>query len=156
MSKFRDIDKGYSTLVKKVFTLGAPKIDVGIFDSAGPHKYSTMSVVEIATIHEFGNEHCPERSFLRAWFDENESKCRAAVVAMLEAVLAGKYTKDQALQLLGQRFVGEIQKRIANGIPPPNAPSTIAQKGSDKPLIDTGQLRSAITYAIDGEQKQGV
>jgi len=31
---------------------------------------------------------------------------------------------------------------------PPNAPSTIAHKGSDRPLIDTGQLRRAITYAI--------
>lgn len=28
----------------------------------------------------------------------------------------------------------------------PNAPSTIARKGSDKPLIDTGALRAAITH----------
>ncbi|WP_427112434.1 hypothetical protein [Megasphaera sueciensis] len=31
---------------------------------------------------------------------------------------------------------------------PPNAPSTIKQKGSTKPLIDTGTLRKAITYVI--------
>lgn len=30
----------------------------------------------------------------------------------------------------------------------PNAPSTIAAKGSDKPLIDTGQLRRAITSVV--------
>ncbi len=30
----------------------------------------------------------------------------------------------------------------------PNAPSTIAQKGSDKPLIDTGAMRKAIVYVV--------
>lgn len=34
----------------------------------------------------------------------------------------------------------------------PNAPYTIEQKGSDKPNIDTGELRKAITYVVeDGE-----
>lgn len=31
---------------------------------------------------------------------------------------------------------------------PPNAPSTIKQKGSDRPLIDTSSMRNAITYVI--------
>jgi hypothetical protein len=31
---------------------------------------------------------------------------------------------------------------------PPNAPSTIARKGSDVPLIDTGELRKAIKHVI--------
>jgi hypothetical protein len=31
----------------------------------------------------------------------------------------------------------------------PNAPSTIKAKGSDRPLIDTAQLRKAITYVVD-------
>lgn len=31
---------------------------------------------------------------------------------------------------------------------PPNAPSTIKAKGSDKPLIDTGSMRRAITYVV--------
>jgi hypothetical protein len=30
----------------------------------------------------------------------------------------------------------------------PNAPSTIAEKGSNKPLIDTGELRRDITYVV--------
>lgn len=30
----------------------------------------------------------------------------------------------------------------------PNAPSTIRRKGSDKPLIDTGQLRKSIIYVV--------
>lgn len=30
----------------------------------------------------------------------------------------------------------------------PNKPSTIAAKGSDRPLIDTGELRKAMTYVV--------
>lgn len=33
----------------------------------------------------------------------------------------------------------------------PNRPATIARKGSDKPLIDTGALRAAITYVVKEE-----
>ncbi|SFU71067.1 hypothetical protein [Alicyclobacillus macrosporangiidus] len=31
---------------------------------------------------------------------------------------------------------------------PPNAPSTIKAKGSDRPLIDTGEMRKAITWVV--------
>ena len=31
----------------------------------------------------------------------------------------------------------------------PNAPSTIARKGSDRPLIDSGALRAALTYVVE-------
>lgn len=31
---------------------------------------------------------------------------------------------------------------------PPNSPRTIKRKGSDKPLIDTGEMRKAITYVV--------
>lgn len=33
----------------------------------------------------------------------------------------------------------------------PNSPVTIAEKGSDKPLIDTGELRRDITYVVKDE-----
>ena len=31
---------------------------------------------------------------------------------------------------------------------PPNSPATIAAKGSDRPLIDTAEMRKSITYVI--------
>ena len=31
----------------------------------------------------------------------------------------------------------------------PNSPATIARKGSDSPLIDTGQMRRSITYLVE-------
>ena len=31
---------------------------------------------------------------------------------------------------------------------PPNSPRTIRRKGSDQPLVDTGEMRKAITYIV--------
>lgn len=148
----RDKDRGYKELVRRVYGLKSPVIKVGVLKDDGAEEYDDgLRVIQVAIWNEFGAGHVPERSFIRAWFDENQAKCRAAFKRLMTAVVAGKYTKSQALELLAQRFVGEIQKRMAQGVPPPNAPSTIRQKGSDKPLIDTGQLRSSISYSIDGK-----
>jgi hypothetical protein len=35
---------------------------------------------------------------------------------------------------------------------PPNAPSTKERKGSEHPLIDTGQLKASITYVVRGDE----
>jgi hypothetical protein len=32
---------------------------------------------------------------------------------------------------------------------PPNSPVTVALKGSSKPLIDSGEMRGAVTYKVD-------
>lgn len=102
----------------------------------------------IAEIHEFGLG-VPERSFIRAWFDANQDKIKKAIAAAMQQVIKGKYTKEVALERLGALFASQIQARISSNIPPPLAPSTIKRKGSSVALIDTGQLRSAITYRIE-------
>ncbi len=43
-----------------------------------------------------------------------------------------------------------VVKAIDDGMPPPNAPSTVDQKGSNHPLVDTGEMRNSIEYRIDG------
>jgi hypothetical protein len=151
-SSFKDRDNGYRALVRRVYGMKAPVITVGILAEAGKesHGDDSLTVLEVAVFNEFGTDRIPERSFIRAWFDENESRLGIAVKRMTASVIAGKRTKEQALELLAQACVGQIQKRIANGISPPNAESTIAQKGSSKPLIGvTGQLRTSISYRVD-------
>ena len=43
-----------------------------------------------------------------------------------------------------------IVKAIDDGIPPPNAPSTVKRKGFDHPLVETGEMRDNVEYRIDG------
>lgn len=153
-----DRDHGYSDLRARIFGAANPKISVGILEADGgePAKGSTdddpLTILEVAIINEFGSEdgkHPPSRSFLRAWFDEAREDISARLQIEMQAVVTGKRTKAQALERVGLWAVGEIQKRIAQGIDPANADSTVARKGSSTPLIDTGQLRSSISYKVE-------
>lgn len=59
---------------------------------------------------------------------------------------AGLYQRDQSV------------KRITQGGPgwPPDAPSTVAMKGSSKPGIDTGTMRSSLTVDVEKEPNTAV
>jgi len=39
-----------------------------------------------------------------------------------------------------------VVKKILSNVPPPNAPSTIRQKGSSKTLVDTGEMVGHVTH----------
>lgn len=49
--------------------------------------------------------------------------------------------------MAAQNYVRDWFTNPANGWAP-NSPDTIEKKGSDRPLIDTGELRKSITYVI--------
>ena len=67
------------------------------------------------------------------------------------AIFAGRMDPRRGLELLGAFAAAEVKKTITAGagVPPPNAPSTIAKKGSDRPLVDTGRLLGAIQWEIE-------
>lgn len=145
----KDVDYGYADLVNRIFTLGAPKVSVGIFETDGSKMYvDGATVLDVATFHEFGLG-VPERSFLRGWFDENIDRSVEALRRLLVSVIEGKRTKEQALELFGVWLQGEIQQRIAAGISPAITFETAHRKGSTVALIDTGQLRSSVTFKIE-------
>ena len=107
------------------------------------------TLLEVAAIHEFGGKTVPQRSFIRATIDEKRAEILRLQVALAKQVVLGRLTPDQALAQLGAKVAGMIQARIAAGIAPPNAESTIRKKKSSKPLINTGQLRSAVTWKVE-------
>lgn len=159
MGAVKSIDHGYDALVKRVYGLGTPSVSMGILAKDGdepkkgaegevPAKGEPVRLIDVAGWAEFGTDTEPERSFIRAWFDQASPQMREDLRKLMVLVVQGKMTKEQALELLGQKGVGEIQARIAAGIAPENAASTIEAKGSSTPLIAGGQLRSAISYAV--------
>lgn len=145
-------DKGRPKFLRFVNGVsGGAAVLVGIQgkEAQASHEEGARETVgEIASRHELGLG-VPERSWLRAWVDENQKTIREDLRKVMRQVLRGKMTKEQGVEILGLKYVGAIQTRISNGIQPANAPSTIARKGSSTPLIDTGQLRSAITHILE-------
>jgi hypothetical protein len=120
-----------------------------------------ITVAELATIHEFGLG-VPERSFIRSYFDANTERVRGMLFTLMQkeimrTIKSGQPFTDRqrlaVLDKLGLAMQREIQARIANSeILPPLDSKTIDRKGSSTPLIDTGQLRSSITFqsSLDG------
>jgi len=51
----------------------------------------------------------------------------------------------ETLEKLGLYTAGQIQDNITKGKWTPNSPVTIKKKGSSKPLIDSGDMRGAVT-----------
>jgi hypothetical protein len=53
------------------------------------------------------------------------------------------------LGLLGETIKDQLQEQIRDyPNPPPNAPMTVAQKGFDKPLVDTGFMLASPEWVI--------
>jgi hypothetical protein len=133
-----------------------PHVRVGILEAKGggeTDEDSGIAMTDLGRIHEFGDEASgiPERSFIRRTFDERRDELARMQGELTEAVIAGEVSPAKALDLLGGWGAGEVKKRIAQGphIPPPNAPATIARKGSDRPLVDNGQLVNSINHEVE-------
>lgn len=152
-----DRDNGWRAMLERAHELAkkGPLVKVGILDDAPKDvapgsSPSAYTLVEVAAVHEFGSEHVPQRSFLRATIDSKGAELKRLLNVVATNAFQGKTTLKQGLGQVGAKAAAWVQRAIAQGVPPPLAESTIARKGSSKPLIDTGQLRSAITHRVEG------
>jgi hypothetical protein len=143
-----DKDRGFRALGERLRAAGERIVKVGIFGAAASADHGGLSNVDIGTIHEFGTDDIPQRSFIRATVDESRPQIQELQRKLGRGVVKGTITEDRGLGVIGAAVVGMIQKRIADRIPPPLQPETIARKGSSVPLIDTGQLRQSIAWEV--------
>ncbi len=129
---------------------GGLLVKVGLPRGSGTHGPSGLPVVQLGAIHEFGSPDrgIPERSFLRNTMSAKKREHDALIRKLGRAVISGKESPNVALEKLGMVAAANVQETIADGVPPPNAPSTVKRKGSSKPLVDTGALRQAITHQV--------
>jgi len=151
-----DTDRGAKALLRRASELAARRhVRVGILADEPKKEHAGenagVTLLEVAAAHEFGVPgHIPQRSFIRATVDEKREEITALQVKLARLALAGKLTVDAALDQLGAKVAGMCQNRIAEGLEPALAQETIDRKGSSTPLVDTGQLRSSITWKVDG------
>lgn len=149
-AKLTDKDLGWAEMLKRAKEIEDGRVRVGVL-SDEKVEGEDFTLAELAAVHEYGTEdgRIPARSFLRSTFDDQREQMVETGKKLINAVLGGKMTTDQALGLLGAKLAAAVKARIVARVPPPNKPSTIAHKGSDKPLIDTGRLINAVTWSVD-------
>lgn len=91
----------------------------------------------------------PARPFLTNAMRDNRLKYRAAMRTSAAKVLTGQVTIRATFDKLGAVAAGDVQKSITALNTPPNSPVTVALKGSSNPLIDSGEMRGAVTWKVD-------
>jgi hypothetical protein len=105
-------------------------------------------VLDIAVWNELGTSRgIPERPFIRQTADNHPDELFSALDEAAKRVLSGG-TAQEAANHVGVKVKAVMQKEIETGGFDANSPITIAMKGSDVPLIDTGQMRQSVHYVV--------
>ncbi|AVH41820.1 hypothetical protein [Agrobacterium tumefaciens] len=149
-----------SRVVRKVFvkvprTLPGPqRVKVGF-----PAGEADADNIQKAIWNEFGTRGgasgggwggpVPERPFMRNAMRANRSAYLTAMKSSAAKLVVGQTTLTQIMSKLGILAQGDIQGAITSLSSPPNSPVTIEIKGSSKPLIDSGEMRAAVTFKVD-------
>lgn len=170
-------DRGWAKLVKAADVMERERgmhAKAGILGAAAKAEHPSEDArgkkptnVQLAAIHEFGVPgKIPARPFIQGTFSLKRAEYRAQL-----RVLAGDWFRraasggDQmrvALGRMGLRMAADMKLRVTTGagIPPPNAPSTIAKKlakgkwkkggssASPRPLVDTGRMVGSISHEV--------
>lgn len=101
----------------------------------------------IAAINEFGNpaHNQPPRPYFRQMI---AAKSPGWGASMAKVMKANGFSAPHSLSLMGEGISGQLQESIRSFSGVPLAPSTVAAKGFDKQLIDTGHMASSVGYEI--------
>lgn len=145
-------DRVWRQLREKIRGIAHKVVKVGWLSDGSMSLDGKISLADLALIQEIGTEdgHVPAREPLRRTFEEHEGQAEVSRVCerLGRQLVAEKLEVERALEILGDYGANMVKRRIKMGLPPPNAPSTVAAKGSSAPLIDTGYLVNGVTWAV--------
>lgn len=121
----------------------APVVHVGVLGRGN------ADVALYAAVNEYGTEdgRIPARPFMRPAFTSAQVK---AAMRGVQGYLKDQRSINDLLTAIGATCRNQVISNINNHPPPPNAPSTIAAKGSSGTLVNTGRMKQSITYTITG------
>jgi len=134
-------------LMRELKELAGLEVFVG-FQRGEKHDEAEADVVDIAAFNELGTSNgIPSRPFVRQTADNHASEIDQAKQAVVQHVANGG-TAQQAADNLGVFISDLMVNEIKEGGFAANHPKTIKRKGSDVPLIDTGQMRQSVYHVV--------
>lgn len=144
---------------KAVAKLPSDSVYVGIPESAAAREVTKrqkrVNNAQLLWLHTKGSplRHVPARPVIEPAIEAEGNK--QAIVEELKDSIAARLDGDEqkSNQYLERAGIAGMDAAKgwfvdARNNWKPNMPSTIARKGSARPLIDTGQLRKSITYIV--------
>lgn len=148
MGAVKEIDRGWNRITKELKSFENSFVKVGVLSTAGNYEGTFTNIVDIATANEYGTSQIPERPFMRQTFSKNQIKVQKRLEHHLKLMYEGKSNVATALSDIGSWYVGRTKLEFTQGNFTPNAPSTIAEKHSSRPLIRHSHLRQSINYEM--------
>jgi hypothetical protein len=109
----------------------------GRFVRRGQSNFATTHTVPAYTVT------IPPRPFFRSMIAKESPHWGADLGRLL---VANGYDADHALDQMGESIAVELQQSIRDFRTPANAPSTVARKGFDDPLVDSSNLLKSVTH----------
>lgn len=102
----------------------------------------------VASVQEFGSpaQGVPARPFFRGMIAD---KSPTWGPAMGEVLKQTDFDAAGALRLMGEGIKGQLQQSIIEFDRVPLSPLTIARKGNDKQLVDTGHMLNSVDYEVE-------
>ena len=109
--------------------------------------YENNPNIHKAIANEFGvpDQNVPPRPFMHQTIQNHKKEWTPLFNNLLKK---NGGNVDKAFNSLGAVIKGQVVDTIINGDFEPNAPSTIAKKGFDKPLIDTSDMKNSVNWAV--------
>jgi hypothetical protein len=138
------IDHGFDNIIRQALKLDGKGVKVGIRRGKGSHDGTDM--LDIAVYNHFGTATIPARPFVSDCAEKNAGQIQEAQKRLVYRVYQGSLSADGALAELGAWYVNVQKGHILHGGWTPNAPATVKRKGSNKPLVDTGQLVNTVDW----------
>lgn len=146
-----DHDRGFRAFMDRMHQAGKESgyVKVGVLEGS-ERKEGGYTNAQVAAVHEYGSGdgRVPQRAFLRSTIDANRPKYLALMEKAAANVLSGKTTLPKLLAAVGLIAVTDVKRKIVRGPFLALAPSTVARKGSSRPLVDTGQLLNSIASRV--------
>lgn len=153
VSKLEDLKKSLAVLAQK-------EIQWGIFEEAkyeadARHKHpGNQQVAYIAYLQEWGSIYMQKFIPPRPFFITSIHEYKPAMKLGCENIFRNAiYVRSPSslvatMEVMGKILQEGLQESILDWSSPPNAPSTIAHKGFDDPLIETGKMHDSIEFKI--------
>ena len=125
-------------------------VTVGIHEGAQQPESGDLTMAQLGAVQQFGTEdgHIPARP----WLDVGVESGTQDILGTIRSGAGKGLPLDAVLEQVGVVAAGAVQEFIIDLRTPPNAPSTIENKGSDNPLIDTSAMMQSVSYAVTREK----
>lgn len=174
----KQLEAAIDALVQKELLVGFPAETSERKETEGDQD---MNNATLAYIHDNGapEQNIPQREFMRPAINEVMSTVERKMLGLAKKVAQGASASavDQGFHAVGLTVQRAIRSKINEGIPPPLSDRTVAERAARgrkgamweqawraagappslelaKPLVDTAQMRNAVSYVVRDRKKR--